>query len=239
MLETHAVGREPVPDKGRTTEVAKKLANRSISRRHLLKLIGWASAYGVLASIPGVAVRAQEGPIGSAASPSSIEGPSIASKEQALRWLSANNAHELTYGWVDLAWAWGEAVGIRPDLMLAQEMFETGWGHFGGIVTPGHHNVAGIKVADPGGADLPEDHERFGSWSEGVRAHANHLAAYSGATPVLGPNGEPVHDRYHVVMSLPWAGTIETTEGLSGTWAPGDDYARVLHQSFLDPLRAI
>jgi hypothetical protein len=239
VLETHAVGREPVPDKGRTTEVAKRLANHPISRRRLFKLIGWAGVYGALVSIPGVTAWAQEEPIGSAAPPNSIEGPSIATRKQALRWLSANNAHDLTYDWVDLAWAWGEAVGIRPDLMLAQEMFETGWGHFGGAVTPEHHNVAGIKVQDPSGADLPEDHERFDSWSEGVRAHANHLAAYSGAEPVLGPNGEPVHARYYVVMSLPWAGTVETTDGLSGTWALRADYAQVLHESFLDPLRAI
>jgi hypothetical protein len=121
--------------------------------------------------------------------------------------------------------------------MLAQEMFETGWGYFGGIVVPEHHNVAGIKIGDPNAADLPEDFERFDSWSEGVRAHANHLAAYSGATPVLGPNGEAVHDRYHIVMGSPWAGAVETTEGLSEKWSTRSDYAQVLHESFLDPLR--
>ena len=138
-----------------------------------------------------------------------------------------------------MVWMWGEAVGIRPDLMLAQEMFETGWGYFGGIVTPEHYNVAGIKVSEPSDADLPEDFEWFDSWSEGVRAHANHLAAYCGATSVLGPNGEPVHDRYYVVTSLPWAGTVETTDGLAGTWSTRSDYVQVLHESFLDPLRAI
>jgi len=153
--------------------------------------------------------------------------------------LSTNGAHERTYGWIDLAWGWGEAAGVRPDLMLAQEMFETGWGYFEGLVTPEHHNVAGIKVDDPSAADLPEDFERFASWSEGVRAHANHLAAYSGAAPVLGPYGEPVHDRYYVVMSLPWAGTVETTDGLSGKWSIREDYAQVLHKSFLEPLRNI
>jgi hypothetical protein len=136
-----------------------------------------------------------------------------------------------------LAWAWGEAVGIKPDLMLAQEMFETGWGYFGGIVTPELHNVAGIKVGDPNVGDLPDDFQRFDSWSEGIRAHANHLAAYSGAAPVLGPNGEPVHDRYYLVMSLPWAGTVETIDGLSGRWSTRSDYAQVLQEKFLDPLR--
>lgn len=168
----------------------------------------------------------------------SIQGPSIATKDQAQRWLSTNGANDLTYAWIDLAWMWGEAVGIRPDLMLAQEMFETGWGYFGGIVTPDYHNVSGIKVAYPT-ADglLPEDYEWFDSWSEGIRAHANHLAAYCGLRPVLGPNEEPVDDRYYVVMSLPWAGTIETIDQLSGTWSTRSDYAEVLQETLLDPLR--
>ena len=219
-------------------EQVERLADHTISRRQALKLIGAASAYSALAAIPGMAAWAQT-PISPAPSPNSIQGPAIATKEQALRWLSANNAHDLAYGLINLAWTWGEAVGIRPDLMLAQEMYETGWGHFQGSITPEYHNVAGIKVRNPSGANPPEDYERFDSWSEGVRAHANHLAAYSGAAPVLGPNGEPVHARYYVVASLPWAGTVKTTDGLSGKWSPRSDYAQILHGSFLDPLRNI
>jgi hypothetical protein len=213
-------------------------AEHTISRRRLLELAGATIAYGALASISGMAAWAQV-PTGPAASPNTIRGAAIATKEQAHRWLSANGAHASAYGWIDLAWAWGAAVGVRPDLMLAQEMFETGWGYFGGIVLPGYHNVAGIKVRDPRGTGLPEDYEWFASWSEGIRAHANHLGAYCGAAPVLGPNGEPVHARYHVVTSTAWAGTVETTDGLSGTWSTRDDYARALHESFLDPLRNI
>jgi hypothetical protein len=215
------------------------LANRTISRRRVLEFIGGACAYtALMAAVPGTSASAQV-PTYYAALPNSIEGPAIATKEQAWQWLSANGAHDRTYGWIDLAWAWGEAVGIRPDLMLAQEMFETGWGHFGGLVTPEHHNVAGMKIAYPSDADLPEDFEGFDSWSEGIRAHANHLAAYCGATSVAGANGEPIHDRYYVVMSLPWAGTVETTDGLSGKWSVREDYAQVLHDSLLDPLRNI
>jgi Mannosyl-glycoprotein endo-beta-N-acetylglucosaminidase len=217
-------------------ESSGRLAGYTISRRRVFKLLGGIIAYGALASIPGVAAWAQEV---STNSSDSIQGPAIATKEQAVRWLSANGAHDLTYDWVDLVWMWGEAVGIRPDLMLAQEMLETGWGRFQGIVAPEHFNVAGIKVGDPNAADLPEDFERFGSWSEGIRAHANHLAAYCGAAPVLGPNEEPVHDRYYVVASLPWAGTVKTTGGLSGTWSTRDDYAQALHENCLDPLRSI
>jgi hypothetical protein len=213
----------------------RRFADLHISRRQLLKLLGGACAYGVLASIPGKTAWAQT--LTDLAAPSdSIRGPALATEEQAWRWLSVNGAHDQTYDWIDLAWNWGEAVGIRPDLMLAQEMFETGWGYFGGFVTPEHHNVAGIKIGDPNAGDLPNDFQRFDSWSEGIRAHANHLAAYSGAVPVLGPNGEPVHDRYYVVMSMPWAGTVETIDGLSGRWSTRSDYAQVLQEKFLDPL---
>jgi Mannosyl-glycoprotein endo-beta-N-acetylglucosaminidase len=205
----------------------------------MLRLIGGTCAYSALYSalicVSGTAARAQV-PADPAGLVNSIQGPAIATEDQAQRWLSANNAQDVTYDWIDLAWMWGEAVGIRPDLMLAQEMFETGWGYFGGIVPPDYHNVAGIKVAHPNGDDLPEDYEWFDSWSEGVRAHANHLAAYCGATPVLGPDGEPIDDRYYVVMSLPWAGTIKTIDGLSGTYSTRSDYAQVLQESFLDPL---
>jgi hypothetical protein len=203
----------------------------------VLRFIGGACAYtALMAAVPRTTALAQV-PTDSAPLPNSIEGPAIATKEQAWQWLSANGAHDQTYGWIDLAWAWGEAVGIRPDLMLAQEMFETGWGHFGGLVTPEHHNVAGMKIAHPSDADLPEDFERFDSWSEGIRAHANHLAAYCGATPVAGSNGEPIHGRYYIVLGLPWAGTVETTEGLSGKWSIREDYTQVLHEGLLDPLR--
>ena len=213
-----------------------RLGNLNISRRQLLKLLCGACAYGVLASLPTRAALSQVS-TGLAAPSDFLRGPAIATQEQAWHWLSANDAHEQTYGWIDLAWTWGEAVGIRPDLMLAQQMFETGWGYFGGIVTPEHHNVAGIKVGDVKVGDLPEDFEWFASWSEGIRAHANHLAAYSGAAPVLGPSGEPLHDRYFVVMGLPWAGSVQTIDGLSGKWSTRSDYAQVLQERFLVPLR--
>jgi hypothetical protein len=216
-------------------EPSGRQASYTISRRRVFKLLSGIIAYGTLVSIPGVAAWAQV-----PTNPSdSIQGSAIALKEQAVRWLSTNGAQDLAYDWVDLVWMWGEAVGIRPDLMLAQEMLETGWGRFQGIVATEYHNVAGIKVRDPSDADLPEDFERFDSWSEGIRAHANHLAAYCGAAPVLGPNEEPVHDRYYVVASLPWAGTVKTTGGLSGTWSTRDDYAQALHENCLDPLRSI
>jgi hypothetical protein len=116
-------------------EAVHRVASPDISRRQLFKLLAGACAYGVLASISRTTAWAQVSK-DLAAPPDSIRGPAIATQEQAWRWLSSNDAHGQTYDWIDLAWAWGEAVGVKPDLMLAQEIFETGWGYFGGIVAP-------------------------------------------------------------------------------------------------------
>jgi murein DD-endopeptidase MepM/ murein hydrolase activator NlpD len=150
--------------------------------------------------------------------------------------VESNGAHARTHDWVDLFWQWGTATGIRPDFLIAQAMLETGWGYFTGKVPPEYNNVAGIKIKNPGLNDVREDHEQFSSWSEGIRAHANHLCAYTGQTPVKGPNGEAIHDRYFVVKSLSWAGTVKTTDGLDGRYAPREDYSELLHSRFLDPL---
>ncbi len=93
------------------------------------------------------------------------------------------------------------------------------------------------KGARPGGRGLPESYVRFASWSEGIRAHANRLGAYCGAAPVSGPGGEPVRARYRVAANAAWAGAVRTTDGLLRKWSIRGDYARVLHEGFLDPLR--
>ena len=85
-------------------------------------------------------------------------------------------------------------------------------------MVPEQNNWAGIKTDDAAG-DRPEDHETFDSPEEGVRAHFNHLCAYVGMNPI----GEP-HDRYLIVVSLSWAGTIKFVEELSTRWAPSPEY---------------
>ena len=97
---------------------------------------------------------------------------------------------------------------------------------------PEQNNWAGIKTADATG-DRPEDHQRFDTPGEGVRAHYNHLAAYAGVEPL----GEP-HPRYHLVMSLPWAGTIGHVEEMGGRWAPDPDYCRDIVRRYIHPLMA-
>jgi hypothetical protein len=170
--------------------------------------------------------------------PNSLIGKPRTTKERCHDFAQEKGAPSYVHEWVDLDWRWGEATGIRPDVLFAQEMLETDFGKFTGKVPPDYHNVAGVKVKNPSPFDVREDHEKFATWSEGIRAHANHLCAYAGLEPVEGSNGEPVHDRYFVVAGLSWAGTVKTIDGLSGHYAPRHDYHVVLRDSFLKPMGA-
>jgi peptidoglycan hydrolase-like protein with peptidoglycan-binding domain len=109
--------------------------------------------------------------------------------------------------------------GIDFAVVAAQSAKETGWGRFGGVLTPAFNNTAGIKTAGGGGDYDPDAHQRFASWDEGARGHLNHLAAYVGLDPV----GEP-HPRYFTVRRVPWAGSIVTVEQLGQRWAPSGSY---------------
>ena len=108
---------------------------------------------------------------------------------------------------------------IDPAILVAQSAHETGWGRFGGVVPPTHHNTAGIKTAAGGSNTDPDAHERFADWADGARGHTNHLAAYTGLDPVGTPHG-----RYHTVRRLSWAGSIRTVEELGARWAPSSTY---------------
>ncbi len=138
---------------------------------------------------------------------------------QAQRWAASRNAAQ---GFIDIAplyWNYGGITGLRPEILYAQAAHETNFGKFCGQVPAWYNNWAGIKVANSNG-DRPEDHQQFSTPHDGVRSHFNHMTAYVGG---INPIGE-LHDRYHVVKKLPWAGTIKTLEQLSGRWAPSPTY---------------
>lgn len=147
-----------------------------------------------------------------------ITGPPQATVAQAQAWAAARSAHQR---FVDIAptyWKYGALAGIRPEVLYAQAAHETGYGHYGGAVTPDQNNWAGIKVRNPSG-DRREDHETFATPEDGVRGHFNHVCAYVGYEPI----GKP-HPRYEVVKSMPWAGTVRYVEELGGKWAPSSSY---------------
>lgn len=161
-----------------------------------------------------------------------ILGPAQATIEQVQEWARSRGAHQR---FVDIApsyWRYGTLFGIRPEVLYCQAGKETAFGRYTGAVRPEQNNWAGIKTRDAKG-DRPEDHESFPTPDDGVRAHFNHMGAYVGLAPI----GEP-HGRYHVVRSLPWAGTIRYVEELGGKWAPNPDYGRSIVRDYLEPLLA-
>ena len=147
-----------------------------------------------------------------------ITGTAQVSAEQAARWAKANGATDKFVEAAQTYWYYGEQFGIRPDVMYAQSAKETAYGNYGGAVLPEMNNWAGIKIKNPEG-DRTEDHEVFATPEDGIRAHYNHMSAYVGIAPI----GEP-HDRYYVVKSIAWAGTVKYVEQLGGRWCPDINY---------------
>jgi len=146
-----------------------------------------------------------------------VSGPTI-TLSQAQAWAKSKNAHQRFVDIAPLYWEYGKKTGIRPEVLYAQAAYETGYGRYIGIVPASFNNWAGIKIGGSNG-DSPEDYEQFATPEEGVRGHFNHISAYVGLQPV----GKP-HDRYHSVKSMPWAGTVEYFEELSGKWAHSSIY---------------
>lgn len=148
-----------------------------------------------------------------------ITGKSTVTVEQAKRWAQSKGAHERFIEAADYYWKYGEITGIRPEVLYGQAAKETGFGKYGGAVAPEQNNWAGIKIKNPTG-DKPEDHETFATPEDGVRAHFNHVSVYIGG---IEPVGEP-HDRYFVIQTVPWKGTVQYVEQLGGKWAPDVTY---------------
>ena len=145
-------------------------------------------------------------------------GESTVTLEQAKRWAEKKGAHQRFIDVADYYWKYGEITGVRPEILYGQAAKETGFGKYTGQVKPEQNNWAGIKIKNPV-ADLPEDHETFATPEDGVRAHFNHISAYVGIEPV----GEP-HDRYYVLKTVAWRGTVKNVEQLGGKWAPDVTY---------------
>lgn len=163
-------------------------------------------------------------------SSTSILGAAQVSVEQAQRWAQAKGAEQRFVDIAPVYWNYGELTGVRPEVLYAQAAKETGFGRYGGAVLPEMNNWAGIKVKSPEG-DRTEDHETFATPDDGVRAHFNHMGAYIGLAPV----GEP-HDRYYVVKSIDWAGSIKTVEQLGGKWCPDLYYGYSILHNYIEPM---
>ena len=107
------------------------------------------------------------------------------------------------------------AEGVRPDVVFAQAMHETGWLKFGGSVKPEQCNFAGLGAVSStvGGAT-------FADVRTGIRAQVQHLKAYATKDSL---NQACVDPRFNLVSR----GSATTICGLNGKWAvPGDNYGQ-------------
>ena len=151
-----------------------------------------------------------------------IKGKAEATKKQAAQLIVANNKN-LPIGCsvgeiVDLYWEEAEREGIRPDMALSQALLETGYFNFGGAVEPWQHNFCGLGTVGNGVQGAA-----FKTTREGVRAHIQHLLAYTShdlpKTKLIDPRYEKAHN-----LRLQ-NGLITKWSGLNWTWAMGGEYA--------------
>ena len=161
-----------------------------------------------------------------------IVGLALVTLEQAQTWARNRGAEQRFIDIAPLYWDYGLLCVMRPEVLYAQAAVETNFGRYDNRVPADYNNWAGIKTAEADG-NSAEDHEKFATPEEGVRAHYNHMSAYIGLQPV----GEP-HGRYFVAIAQPWAGTIQYVEDLSNNWTPLPDY-HVYITDLIEQMRAI
>ena len=162
-----------------------------------------------------------------------IKGKAEATKNQAARLIAANNQN-LPIGCsageiVDLYWEEAGREGIRPDIALAQALLETGYFNFGGSVEPWQHNFCGLGTIGSGVQGAA-----FRTPQEGVRAHIQHLLAYSSHDLPKTKLIDPRYDKAHNLRLQ--KGLITKWSGLNWTWAMGGEYAEKIintHQLML------
>ena len=111
-----------------------------------------------------------------------------------------------------------EIEGINHDVAFAQMCLETGFLRFGNLVSPDMNNYAGLGATGlPGPDGLPERGLIFPDPRTGVRAHIQHLKAYSSIEPL---KQELVNPRFRFVSR----GIAPTIQGLTGRWATDPQY---------------
>ena len=111
--------------------------------------------------------------------------------------------------------------GIRPDVAICQALKETGFFAYGGDVSPSQNNYCGL-----GATGNHEPGLKFVSPQIGVRAHIQHLLAY---TSTRSPKVAIVDPRYTLVRDnrKDIFGKATHWTDLNGTWAvPGKYYGQ-------------
>lgn len=163
------------------------------------------------------------------ASDTSIIGTPLASQSQCVKYLLNNNPHpNLSVSAEELVsyyYTEGTREGIRPDVAFAQALKETGFFRYGGTVTPDQNNYCGL-----GTTSATVKGEYFATPLLGVRAHIQHLLAYSSTRKPTTPLVDP---RYNLVRKFYGKKTLGNWSDLNGRWAvPGKSYGQEILSMF-------
>jgi len=162
-----------------------------------------------------------------------IMGEPVATQEQMVNYINKRNPEPklncTVKQLVHLYYLEGGREGIRPDIALCQAIKETGIWAYGGDVIPEQNNYCGLGTTGGGVKG-----EFFSTPQLGVRAHIQHLLAYSSTrmptTPVVDP-------RYSLVRQSYGSRTLGTWQDLNGRWAvPGRYYGQEILSMFRDIL---
>lgn len=163
----------------------------------------------------------------------SIIGTPIATQQQCVRYLLRNNPHpNLNVSAEEIVayyYEEGAREGIRPDVAFCQALKETGFFRYGGDVIPEQNNYCGLGTTGGGVKG-----EFFATPQLGVRAHIQHLLAYSSTRR---PSMPVVDPRYGLVRQAYGSRTLGTWQDLNGRWAvPGRYYGQEILSMFRDVL---
>lgn len=159
----------------------------------------------------------------------SIIGTPIATQQQCVKYLLRNNpypnlpvsAEEI----VAYYYEEGKREGIRPDVAFCQALKETGFFRYGGDVIPEQNNYCGLGTTGGGVKG-----EFFATPQLGVRAHIQHLLAYSSTRRPTMPVVDP---RYGLVRQSYGSRTLGRWQDLNGRWAvPGRYYGQEILSMF-------
>lgn len=123
---------------------------------------------------------------------------------------------ELTYEFANIYIEEAKKEGINWDVAFVQMCLETGFLKFGGLVEYGQNNFCGLgSFNSKKGASFP-------TIREGVRAHIQHLKAYSTTDDLI---QELIDPRFHLVQR----GSAKNVYDLAGRWAEDPKYGVKLY----------
>lgn len=162
-----------------------------------------------------------------------IFGENVATMGQAAAYIRANapyvkldcSIEEL----VELYWKEAAVEGVRADLAICQAILETGFFCYGGDVSRHQNNFCGLGTVGGGARGAG-----FNTPQLGVRAHIQHLFAYSQKEK---PKTKIIDPRYDLAHNIRLErGLVKTWYGLNGTWAMGKEYCEKIMNNYVNML---